>query len=120
PLAAVTGRENAIADRLVHGFGQAMELADVEIDPAARIASALFRNEHDLALDDAGIADNAAAGLDDDIRQGHAETSSHGFADRLAVGFERRNLAVIARRKPAADIHHAQPQPASREASEQI
>src|SRR5437667_10627681 len=37
-LAAVTGSENAIADRLVHGFGQAMELADVEIDPAARIA----------------------------------------------------------------------------------
>ena len=62
-----------IADRLVDGLGQAMELADVEIDPAHLVLGRALGDQHHLGLDHAGIADEAAARLDDGLRNGVAK-----------------------------------------------
>ena len=59
--AALGGCPDAVFDALVHGLGEAVELADVEIDPALVIVR-LLRNQHHLALDDAGVADDERPG----------------------------------------------------------
>src|SRR5581483_11131843 len=64
---AVARRRDRVLDALVHGLGEAAELADIEIDPAALVLEVLLRDQHHLGLDDAGIADQAAPGLDDDL-----------------------------------------------------
>src|SRR5262249_13345404 len=56
----------------------------------------------------AGIADEAAAGLYDGLRNGIAEVPAQRAEDRLAVGFELRGLAYIAGREAAAEIDHGE------------
>ena len=81
-----------------------MEFADIEIDPAHFVFGAAFGDQDHLGLDDAGIADEPAARLDDRIRQVVAEMLAQRLEDRLAVGFELRRLAHVARRETAAEI----------------
>ena len=69
----VVRRARRIADRLVHRLGETAELADVEVDPAQLVLVALLGDQHDLRLDDAGVADHAAARLDDGLRNAVAE-----------------------------------------------
>jgi hypothetical protein len=71
-----------VADRLVHGFGETAELADVEIDPAHIVLVGLLRHQDDFRLDDAGIADHAAARLDDGFRDAVAEMLAQRVEDR--------------------------------------
>src|SRR4051794_16801080 len=54
-LRAVVRGTNRVADRLVHGLGEAAELADVEIDPARIVLVALLRDQHHFGLDDPRI-----------------------------------------------------------------
>ena len=97
-----------IADRLVHGLGQPAELADVEIDPAQGIVLLLARDQHDLGLDDAGVADHAAAGLDDGLGDAVAEVLAQRRGDRPPIGLHHRNLLQVLGREAAAEIDHAQ------------
>src|SRR5439155_22866850 len=101
-------RLDAVLDALVHRLGEAGELADVEIDPALLLVIALLRNQHDLALDDPGIADDRAARLDDDLRQFLAEMAGERRHDGGGIARHAGNALIVARRKAAADIDHAQ------------
>src|SRR5262249_12436103 len=101
---AIMWRADRITDRLADGLGETVELADVEIDPTDLVFRVALCDQHHFGLDDAGIADQAAAGLDECIRQVIAKVLAQRLEDRLAVGFELRRLAHIARRKPAAEI----------------
>src|SRR6476620_10993027 len=97
-----------IADRFVHRLGEAAELADVEVDPAHVIVLALLGDEHDLGLDHAGIADHAAARLDDGLWDAVAEMPPQRAEDRRAVGLHRRHVLEVLGRKSAAQINHRQ------------
>src|SRR5262249_59909431 len=103
-LGAVSRRADWIADHLVDGLGEAVEFADVEIDPARRIVRRLARDQHDFRLDDTGVADEAAARLDDRLWNGVAETLAQRAEDRAPVGLELRRLAQVARREAAAEV----------------
>src|SRR6185437_15156636 len=105
---AAARRPDAVLDALVHRLGQPGELADVEIDPALLVVIALLGDKHDLALDDSGIADQRAAGLDDDLGQGVAEMPGDRPHHRRAIARDAGHAAVVARGKAAADIDHAQ------------
>src|SRR5450759_1313808 len=104
----VPRRADRVADRLVHGLGQAAELADIEIDPAHVVFLALLGDEHDLAFDHAGIADHAAARLDDGLRDAVAEVLAQRLEDRRAVGFHRRHVLQVLGREAAAQIDHVE------------
>src|ERR1700746_463888 len=93
-----------IADRLADGLGKAMEFADVEINPTHFVFRAALGDQDDLGLDHASIADEPAARLDARIRQIVAAVLAQRLEYRLAVGFELRRLAHIARREAAAQI----------------
>src|SRR3546814_8693153 len=75
-LAAVAPAADRVADCLVHGLGEAAELADVEEDPARVLGGILARDEHHLGLQDAGGADHAATRLDDGLGQRSEEHTS--------------------------------------------
>ena len=98
---------DAVFDALTDRLGETVELADIEIDPALA-AIALVGDQHDLALDQPGIADQRAARLDDDLGQLVAEMM--GQCRRHGPGIFRhvRHPAAIARWKAPADIDHAQ------------
>src|SRR5215471_57528 len=66
---AVAGCADPVFNALVHGLGEAVELAHVEIDPALVLVVALARDQHHLALDHASIADDRAAGLHHELGQ---------------------------------------------------
>src|SRR5947209_7293751 len=85
PSAGVESSADGVADHLVHRLGEAVELADIEIDPALRLAARLLRNQHDLRLDNPGVADHAAAGLDDRLRDAVAEMPAQRAKDRAAI-----------------------------------
>src|ERR1700730_17185350 len=112
--ASIVWRADGITDRLVHGLGEAAELADVEIDPAHVITLALLRNEHDLGLDHAGIADEPASRLDDGLRDTIAEMLAQRAKDRAAIGLHRRYLLEVPGGKAAAEIDHGKIYPALR------
>src|SRR5712671_1835722 len=101
------GRLDAVFDALPDRLGEAVELADIEINPALA-AIALVGDQHHLALDQPGVADQGAAGLDDDFRQIVAEMPGQRRRHRLGVLLDSRDRAAVARRKAAADIDHAQ------------
>jgi hypothetical protein len=63
------GGAKAVLDRLVHGLGEAAELANVEIDPARGVLVATLRDQDDLALQNPGVADDGAARLDGGLGQ---------------------------------------------------
>src|SRR5262249_22300965 len=65
-------------------------------------------DEHDLALDDAGVADDRAAGLDDDLGEAIAEMLRHRRHHRGGVTLDAGYAVAIARREAAADIDHAE------------
>jgi hypothetical protein len=79
-----------------------------EIDPTPVVAAAFFGNQHDLALDDAGIADQRAPRLDDDLGQVVAEMACDRRHHRLGIALHSRHLAAVMRREAAADIDHPQ------------
>src|SRR5262249_9812962 len=103
-LVAIMRGADRVADRLADGLGEAVELADVEIDPADLVFRTALGDQHHFGLDDAGIADQATARLDECVRQIVAEVLAQGLEDRLTVGFELWRFAHIARRKAAAEI----------------
>src|SRR5712691_7438051 len=82
---AVARGPDRIADHLIRGLGEPAELAEVEIDPAHGIGLALAGDQHDLRLDDPGIADQAAARLDDRIRNTIAEMLAERAEDRAPI-----------------------------------
>src|SRR5262249_21429954 len=86
--------------------GEAAKLADIEIDPAHVIALALPGNEHHLGLDRAGIADHAAAGLDDRFRNPIAEVPAQRPENGGAVALHARHIPEVLRRKAATEIDH--------------
>ena len=81
-----------------------MKLADIEIDPAHLVFRVALGDQHHFRLDDPGIADQATARLDECIRQIIAEVLAQRLEDRLAVGFEFRRSAHVARRKAATEV----------------
>ncbi len=94
--AAVVRRADPVADRLVGRLDESAELADVEVDPTAVVAFALAGHEHDLAEQDAGVADEVAAGLgDDDGRPAVAEVRGGGLLDRRAVAGDRGDAVAV-------------------------
>src|SRR5208337_2551070 len=101
---AVALRADRIADHLVGGLGEAVELADVEIDPAQRIVLRLLRDQHDLRLDDAGVADHAAPRLYDRLGDAIAEMLRERTEDRIAIDFHGRHALEIFGREAAAEI----------------
>src|SRR5262249_29512090 len=103
---------------LIDGLGETVEFADVEIDPAYLVLRAALGDQHDLGLDHAGIADQAAAGLDDGFRNRVAEVAAQGAEDRLAVALELRRLAQILRREAAAEVDHVERDAALRTGAE--
>src|SRR5262245_66501751 len=103
---------------LVHGLTDPMELANIEIDPAHLVFGAALGDQHHLGLDHAGIANEAAAGLHDRLRDGVAEVTAQRAEDRLAVRLELRGLAHIAGREAAAEIDHGEIDPALAAAAE--
>src|ERR1700733_5700641 len=72
----VVFRPDRIADHLVLRFGETVEPADVEIDPALLVLVRLLRDQHNFGLDDSRVAHHAAAGLDDRLRNLVAEVSA--------------------------------------------
>src|SRR5262249_60840403 len=64
----------------------------------------LARDEHDFRLDYTGVADEAAARLDDRLWNGVAEMLAQRAEDRAPVGLELRRLAQVARREAAAEV----------------
>src|ERR1051325_1707978 len=105
--AAAPARLDAVFDALAHRLGEAVELADVEIDPAS-VAIALVGDQHDLALDNPGIADQRAARLDDDLGQIVAEMPGQRIGHRLGIARDPGDFTLVMRREAAADIDHAQ------------
>ena len=98
-----------VADRLVHGLGEAAELADVEVDPSDLVGiRGLLRHQHHLGLDQAGIADHAAARLDDRLGDLVAEMLGQAPEDRLAVALHARHRLEVLGREAAAEIDHRQ------------
>src|SRR5262249_10347785 len=82
------------------------ELADVEIDPAHIVFCALFGDQHDFCLDHAGIADHAAAWLDDGLRDAVAEMLTQCLEDRRTVGLHRRDILQVLGWESATQIDH--------------
>jgi len=115
---AVARRLDRIPDRLVHRLGEPAELADVQVDPAQLVLLGLLRHEHDFRLDHAGIADHAAARLDDGLRDRVAEMLAQRPEDRTAVVLHRRHVADVLGGKPAAEIDHRQHDAALRAGAE--
>ena len=72
------------------------------------VAASLFRDQHDLGLDDAGIADQRTSGLDQNLRQLVTEMPGDRRHHGPGIAIDRRHIAAIMRREPAADIHHTQ------------
>ncbi|ENN87458.1 hypothetical protein RHSP_28371 [Rhizobium freirei PRF 81] len=107
-LVAVAHRADRVADRLVHGFGETAELADVEEDPASGVVVRFLGNQDDFGLDHAGIADHAAARLDDRVRDLVAEMGAQRRKDRLTIGFGRGNITQILGWETAAHVDHLQ------------
>ena len=105
---SVALRGDAVLDRLVHGLDQAAELADIQINPAFLVPVALLRDQHDLALDEAGVAHQRPARLDDQVGHPVAEMAPGGRHQRLHMVFGVRPVLAGAGRKAAADIHHAE------------
>src|SRR5205823_10072088 len=105
---AVMGRADGIANRLVHRLGEPAELADIEIDPPHIVLVALLRDQNDLRLDDAGVADHAAARLDDGLRDLVAEVLAQRAEDRPAVLHDRRHVLEVLGRESAAHVDHRQ------------
>ena len=60
------GGGDAVADGFVFGLGEAAEAADVEVDPAGGVVPEPAADQEDFAADDACVADEVAAGLDDE------------------------------------------------------
>src|SRR4249920_3215717 len=81
---AVPRGADRVADRLVHGFGETAEFADVEIDPADIVLFALLGDEDNLGFDGARIADQATARLDDGLRNPVAEVLAQRLEDRVS------------------------------------
>src|SRR6202035_5945326 len=92
-LVAIFRGADRIADRFADGLGETVEFADVEIDPAHLVLGAALGDQHHFGLDDAGIADQAAARLDDGVRQIVAKVLAQRLEDRLAVALELWRLA---------------------------
>src|SRR5439155_16509213 len=107
-LVAVVRGPDRVADRLVDGLGEAVKLADVEIDPAHLVLGAAPGDQYDLGLDHAGVADEPAARLHNGLRDGIAKMPPQRAEDGFAVGFELRSLAHIAGREAAAEIDHGE------------
>src|SRR5262249_60492899 len=80
--AAVRAGPDWIADRFLDGLGKPVELADIEIDPAPRILRRALGDQNHLGLDDACVADEAATGLDDRLRNAVAEMPAQRAEDR--------------------------------------
>src|ERR1700733_14466469 len=72
----VVFRPDRIADHLVLRFGETVEPADVEVDPALLVLVRLLRDQHHFGLDDSRVAHHAAAWLDDRLRNLVAEVSA--------------------------------------------
>src|SRR5205823_6972446 len=85
---------------------EAAELADVEIHPAHIVLVAFPGDQNDFGLDDAGIADHAAARLDDGLRDLVAEMLAQRSEDRPAVLHDRRDILEVLGRKSAAHVDH--------------
>jgi hypothetical protein len=99
-------RADRIADHLVHRFGEAIELADIEVDPATAVALRLARDEHNLGLNDPRVADHAAPWLDDRLGDAVAKMAPKRAKDGLPISFDRWHVLEIARREAAAEIDH--------------
>ncbi len=97
-----------IADRLVHGFGETAELADIEIDPTHAVGVVLAGDQHHLGLDDPGLGGHVAPGLDDDARQLGPEVLAQGGENPLGDGSDVGHVLAIANREPAAEIDQVQ------------
>src|SRR5205823_7862828 len=95
-----------VTDRFFDRLGEAVKLADVEIDPAHWVFGRALGDQHHFGLDDAGVADETAPRLDDGFRNAVAEVAAQGTEDRLAIGIELRRLARVTRREAAAEIYH--------------
>src|SRR5215216_4469485 len=109
---AVARRGDRIADRLLHGFRKAAELADVEVHPALVVVGLFLRDKHDLRLDDAGAANHAAARFDDGLGDVIAEMLGEALLDGIAVAGNLRHVFQVTRREAAAKIDHRQGDPA--------
>src|SRR5207245_3039533 len=107
-LRAVLPGPDRVTDRFLDRLGEPVELADVEIHPAHRILRRALGDQHHYGLDDAGVADETAAGLDDGCRNAVAEVPAQRTEDRLAVGVELGRLARVARREAAAEVDHGE------------
>src|SRR6266702_6642990 len=105
---AVVRGADGVADRLVHGLGETAELADVEIHPAHLVLVALPGDQNDFGLDDARIADHAAARFDDGLRDLVAEMLAQRAEDRPAVLHDRRNLPEVFGRESATHVDHGE------------
>src|SRR6202035_4528763 len=103
---AVMRRADGIADRLAHGLGEAAELADVHVHPAHMLLLALLGDQKHCGLADAGIADHAAARLDDSLRDLVAEMLAQRTEDRPPVLHDRRNVLEVLGRESAAHVDH--------------
>src|ERR1700729_835754 len=60
-------RPDAVPDRLFERLGKSVEHADIQVDPASLVISGAARDQYDLRLDQAGLADQVTSGFDQDL-----------------------------------------------------
>src|SRR3954452_17332187 len=101
-------RLDAVLNAFAHRLGKPGELADVEVHPALAAAVALIRDQHNLALDRACVANQRTARLDDDLGQAVAEMPGQRVGNGPRISLDAGDLAAIPGWKSAADIDHAQ------------
>src|ERR1019366_9906616 len=115
---AIESGPDWIADHLVHRLGEAVELADVEIDPLHLVVVRLPGDQHDFRLNDARIADHPAPRLDYRFGDAVAEMTAQRLEYRLPISLHRRHVLQIFRWEAAAKIDHLQVDPALRQVAE--
>src|SRR6478672_5450282 len=106
--AAVGAGLDAVADRLLEGLDQTGEDAGVEVDPPAVAA---FDHAHHGRHEGAGVADHGPPGLGDGPRSVFAEGLPQLVLDDGAVCGERRDVALVPRGEPAAEVEQPRGEP---------
>ncbi|MNJ45037.1 hypothetical protein D3C77_401150 [compost metagenome] len=102
-LAFLLGPDREL-DRLVHGFDQAGELADVGVDPTLDGGTRLARHQHHFTDQDASVGDQRTAWLEDDFRQVVTEVFLEEADDFFGVGFQAVGTGDVVGREAATHV----------------